>query len=474
MSEKLWGGRFSKSTDEMINEFQASIDFDKRMYHEDIAGSIAHATMLEKCGIISGEDKDAIIKGLKDILEQIEAGKFDFSVDLEDIHMNIEKRLTDAIGEAGGRLHTARSRNDQVALDTHMYVRRQVTEVESLIIDLQQALVETAEKHREVIMPGYTHLQRAQPILFAHHLMAYFAMLVRDFARFQGVYERADIMPLGAGALAGTTFPIDREFVAQQLNFESIYHNSLDAVSDRDYIMEFLSAASILMVHLSRLSEETILWCSREFSFVELDDAHCTGSSMMPQKKNPDVSELVRGKTGRVIGHLMAMLVAVKGLPLAYNKDLQEDKEGIFDAIDTVKFSLAVYAQLIRGMKVREEVTKKAVEEDFSNATDLADYLVKKGMPFRQAHAVAGRAVHECIEKGIWLEDMSLEDFKKLSPLFEDDIKEAIRPETCVRNRNSLGGTSYEQVNQQLESARQLLAAEEKYYAESASRQVNL
>lgn len=474
MSEKLWGGRFSKSTDEMINEFQASIDFDKRMYHEDIAGSIAHATMLERCGIISREDKDAIVKGLKDILGQIEAGQFDFSVDLEDIHMNIEKRLTDAIGEAGGRLHTARSRNDQVALDTHMYVRRQVTEVESLIIDLQQALVETAEKHREVIMPGYTHLQRAQPILFAHHLMAYFAMLVRDFARFQGVYERADIMPLGAGALAGTTFPIDREFVAQQLNFESIYHNSLDAVSDRDYIMEFLSAASILMVHLSRLSEETILWCSREFSFVELDDAHCTGSSMMPQKKNPDVSELVRGKTGRVIGHLMAMLVAVKGLPLAYNKDLQEDKEGIFDAIDTVKFSLAVYAQLIRGMKVREEVTRKAVEEDFSNATDLADYLVKKGMPFRQAHAVAGRAVHECIEKGIWLKDMTLEDFKKLSPLFEDDIKEAIRPETCVRNRNSLGGTSYEQVNQQLESARQLLAAEEKYYAESASRQVNL
>ena len=472
MSGKLWGGRFSKSTDEMINEFQASIAFDKRMYHEDIAGSIAHATMLAKCGIISEEDKESIIRGLEDILQQIEEGRFEFSVDLEDIHMNIEKRLTDAIGDAGGRLHTARSRNDQVALDTHMYVRRQVAEVERLIVDLQRALVETAEKHREVIMPGYTHLQRAQPILFAHHLMAYFAMLVRDFARFQGVYERADIMPLGAGALAGTTFPIDREFVAQQLNFESIYHNSLDAVSDRDYIMEFLSAASILMVHLSRLSEETILWCSREFSFVELDDAHCTGSSMMPQKKNPDVSELVRGKTGRVIGHLMAMLTAVKGLPLAYNKDLQEDKEGIFDAIDTVKFSLAVYAQLIRGMKVRQDVTRRAVAEDFSNATDLADYLVKKGMPFRQAHAVSGRAVHQCIEKGIWLEDMSLEDYKKLSPLFEDDIKEAIRPETCVKNRNSLGGTSYEQVNLQLESAKQLLAAEEKYYTESALRQI--
>lgn len=472
MSEKLWGGRFSKSTDEMINEFQASIAFDQRMYREDIAGSIAHATMLEKCGIISREDKESIIRGLEDILEEIEEGRFRFSVDLEDIHMNIEKRLTEAVGEAGGRLHTARSRNDQVALDTHMYVRRQVAEIEGLIIGLQQALVETAEKHREVIMPGYTHLQRAQPILFAHHLMAYFAMLVRDFARFQGVYERADIMPLGAGALAGTTFPIDREFVARQLNFESIYHNSLDAVSDRDYIMEFLSAASILMVHLSRLSEETILWCSREFSFVELDDAHCTGSSMMPQKKNPDVSELVRGKTGRVIGHLMAMLTTVKGLPLAYNKDMQEDKEGIFDAIDTVKFSLAVYARIIRGMKVREDVTKRAVEEDFSNATDLADYLVKKGMPFRQAHAVSGRAVHECIERGIWLSDMSPEDFRKLSPLFGEDIKEAIRPETCVRNRNSLGGTSYEQVRLQLESAKELLAAERKYHGEAASRQV--
>ena len=393
MSEQLWGGRFSKTTDEMINEFQASIGFDKRMYHEDIAGSIAHATMLEKCGILTTEDRDKIVGGLRDILAQIERGEFSFDIALEDIHMNIEKRLTEAIGEAGGRLHTARSRNDQVALDTHMYVRRQVVEVQRLIEDLQRALVETAAKYSDVIMPGYTHLQRAQPILFSHHLMAYFAMLSRDFARFRGVYARADIMPLGAGALAGTTFPIDREFVARQLNFEHIYHNSLDAVSDRDYIMEFLSAASMLMVHLSRLSEETILWCSREFSFVELDDAHCTGSSMMPQKKNPDVSELVRGKTGRVIGHLLAMLTTVKGLPLAYNKDLQEDKEGIFDAIDTVKFSLAVYAQLLRGMKVKPEVMKRAVTEDFSNATDLADYLVKKGLPFRQAHAVSGKAV---------------------------------------------------------------------------------
>ncbi len=461
MSEKLWGGRFEKSTDEMINEFQASIAFDKRMYREDIAGSIAHAKMLAKCGILSDEDRDAIIKGLRDILKQIEEGHFSFDVELEDIHMNIEKRLTDAIGEAGGRIHTARSRNDQVALDTHMYVRRETAEVLGLILELQQALTEAAEKYGDAIMPGYTHLQRAQPILFSHHLMAYFSMLARDFARFEGVYARADIMPLGAGALAGTTFPIDREMVADALHFDAIYNNSLDAVSDRDYIMEFLSAASILMVHLSRLSEETILWCSREFSFVELDDAHCTGSSMMPQKKNPDVSELVRGKTGRVVGHLMAMLTAVKGLPLAYNKDLQEDKEGIFDAIDTVKFSLSVYSRLIRGMKVRRDVMRRAVEEDFSNATDLADYLVKKGMPFRQAHAVAGKAVHDCIEKGIWLKDMSLDDYKQLSPLFDEDIQEAIRPETCVRNRDSFGGTSYHQTELQLKAGRALMEKEQ-------------
>lgn len=474
MSEAMWGGRFTKTTDEMINDFQASISFDKRVYHEDIAGSIAHAKMLSKCGIISKDDCDKIVAGLKDILLQIENGKFDFSVALEDIHMNIEKRLTDAIGEAGGRLHTARSRNDQVALDTHMYVRRQIIEVQKEIINLQKALVETAKKYGDVIMPGYTHLQRAQPILFAHHLLAYFSMLLRDFARFTGAYQRADIMPLGAGALAGTTFPIDREFVAEQLNFSAIYNTSLDAVSDRDYIMEFLSAASILMVHLSRLSEETILWCTREFSFVELDDAHCTGSSMMPQKKNPDVSELVRGKTGRVIGHLMAMLTTVKGLPLAYNKDLQEDKEGIFDAIDTVKFSLAVYAELIRGMRVKEDIMKRAVSEDFSNATDLADYLVKKGMPFRKAHAVAGTAVHTCIEQGKYLEDLTLDEFKKLSPLFEDDIKEAISPETCVKNRNSLGGTSYKQVEMQFAAAETLIQNEQKMTADADRKQINV
>ena len=460
MSEKLWGGRFAKTTDEMINEFQASIAFDRRMYREDIAGSLAHADMLAKVGILSEEDRAAIEEGLHDILGQIERGEFVFSAALEDIHMNIEKRLTDAIGDAGSRLHTARSRNDQVALDTHMFVRRSVVEVLDHIAEFQHALVESASANRDVIMPGYTHLQRAQPILFAHHLMAYFGMLARDFERFQGVYARTDLMPLGAGALAGTTLPIDRVFVAKKLNFERIYTNSMDAVSDRDYILEFLAAASILMVHLSRLSEEIILWCSREFSFVELDDAHCTGSSMMPQKKNPDVSELVRGKTGRVVGHLMAMLTAVKGLPLAYNKDLQEDKEGLFDTIDTVKFSLAVYAQLIRGMKLRADVMRHAVEADFSNATDLADYLVQKGMPFRKAHAVSGQAVAQCIQRNIWLCDLPLAEYQKLSPLFASDVYEAIRPETCVACRNSYGGTSYAQVAQQLDAAEELMTEE--------------
>lgn len=471
MSEKLWGGRFSKTTDEMINEFQASIGFDQRMYREDIAGSLAHAEMLMRVGIISEEDYQAINAGLRDILGQIERGEFEFSTELEDIHMNIEKRLTDTIGDAGSRLHTARSRNDQVALDTHMFVRHAVVEVLDHIRELQNALVESADANKDVIMPGYTHLQRAQPILFAHHLMAYFNMLTRDFERFQGVYVRTDLMPLGAGALAGTTLPIDRAFVARKLNFDRIYTNSMDAVSDRDYILEFLAAASILMVHLSRLSEEIILWCSREFSFVELDDAHCTGSSMMPQKKNPDVSELVRGKTGRVVGHLMAMLTAVKGLPLAYNKDLQEDKEGLFDAIDTVKFSLAVYAQLIRGMKVRADVMRHAVEADFSNATDLADYLVQKGMPFRQAHTVAGQSVAQCIARGIWLRDMSLADYQKLSPLFDEDVYEVIRPETCVACRNSHGGTSYEQVESQLDAAEALMAEEHRIISELEVKQ---
>lgn len=454
---KLWGGRFSKTTDEMINEFQASIDFDKRMYYEDIKGSIAHATMLKKCNIITEKDHEDIVNGLTAILNDIESGNFSFDIALEDIHMNIEKRLTERIGVAGGKLHTARSRNDQVALDTHMYVRKEVANIAKLLIELEESFVEMAQKNSDVIMPGYTHLQRAQPILFSHHMLAYFYMLNRDFARLEGVYDRADIMPLGAGALAGTTFPIDRHYVAEQLNFAQIYANSLDAVSDRDYILEFLSFASILMMHLSRISEEIILWCSKEFSFIELDDAHCTGSSMMPQKKNPDVSELVRGKTGRVIGHLMAMLTTAKGLPLAYNKDLQEDKEGLFDTIDTVKFSLSVYAQMIKAMRVNKDKMLLATKEDFSNATDMADYLVKKGLPFRDAHEVAGKSVSYCIEQDKWLMDLTLEEFKQFSPLFDEDILEEIKVETCVANRNSYGGTSYIQVEQSLKNATEIM-----------------
>lgn len=457
----MWGGRFTKNTDVLVEEFTSSISFDSRMYREDIAGSIAHARMLAKCGIIPDDDAEKIIEGLKAILADIEAGNFEFLVSLEDVHMNIEKRLTDRIGPVGGKLHTARSRNDQVALDTHMYLRRELVAIAKLIIDLELAALETAEKYNHVIMPGYTHLQRAQPILFAHHMLAYVSMFARDFSRLTGVWERTDIMPLGAGALAGTTFPIDRHYVAEQLKFSNIYTNSIDAVSDRDYILEFLSFASILMMHLSRISEEIILWSSTEYSFIELDDAHCTGSSIMPQKKNPDVAELVRGKTGRVFGHLMAMLTVAKGLPLAYNKDLQEDKEGLFDTIDTVKFSLTVYASMLRAMKVNEERMAQAVTKDFSNATDMADYLVKKGLPFRQAHEVVGKCVRYCIDNGKWLMDLSLDEFKQFSPLFETDILEAIKVETCVSARNSYGGTSYTQVGQQVAAVREVISKQQ-------------
>jgi argininosuccinate lyase len=458
---KLWGGRFAKNTDALVEEFTSSIGFDQRMYREDIAGSIAHARMLAKCGIIETEEAEAIIAGLSGILADIDAGNFTFEISLEDIHMNIEKRLTERIGPVGGKLHTARSRNDQVALDTHLYLKREIADIAERLVDLQQAILETAENHKTIIMPGYTHLQRAQPILFSHHLMAYFFMLARDFSRLGGVWERTDIMPLGAGALAGTTFPIDRFFVAEQLGFNKVYENSLDAVSDRDYILEFLSFASILMMHLSRLSEEIILWSTAEFSFIELDDAHCTGSSIMPQKKNPDVSELVRGKTGRVFGHLMAMLTVAKGLPLAYNKDFQEDKEGLFDTIDTVKFSITVYAAMIKAMRVNGKRMEQTVTQDFSNATDMADYLVKKGLPFRQAHEVVGKSVRYCIENGKFLTDLSLEEFRQFSPLFAADIQDAIRVETCVANRNSYGGTSYQQVELAIKSARQTVISEQ-------------
>lgn len=454
---KLWGGRFTRDTDASVEEFTSSISFDQRMYRQDILGSMAHARMLGKCGIITQAETEQILSGLQSILTDIEAGNFTFEIALEDIHMNIEKRLTERIGPVGGKLHTARSRNDQVALDTHMYMKTAVLTIARLIHEMEQSIVEVAAANKEVILPGYTHLQRAQPVLLSHHLLAYFQMLSRDFDRLAGVWQRSDIMPLGAGALAGTTFPIDRQMVADELKFAKIYENSMDAVSDRDYIVEFLSFASILMVHLSRLSEELILWSSTEFSFIELDDAHCTGSSIMPQKKNPDVCELVRGKTGRVVGHLMAMLTTLKGLPMTYNKDMQEDKEGLFDTIDTLKFSLSVYAAMLKGMKVNADRMRQVLDDDFSNATDMADYLVRKGLPFREAHSVVGRAVRLAIETKRNLAELELKELLALCPLFEADILAALKIETCIEARNSAGGTSFAQVGLALEKCRQTL-----------------
>lgn len=467
---KLWGGRFSKNTNELVDAFNASIDFDKRLYHEDIRGSIAHAGMLAKCGIIPAEDGEKIIAGLKDILADIEAGNFHFDIALEDIHMNVEARLTERIGSAGARLHTARSRNDQVALDMHMYMKREVAEIAELLIKFEEALLTVAKKHERTLMPGYTHLQRAQPITFAHHMLAYFNMLQRDFRRLLGVWEGADMMPLGAGAIAGTTFPIDRFMVAEELNFGTVYPNSMDAVSDRDYIIEFLSFASTLMMHMSRLSEEICLWSSTEFGFVELDDAFATGSSMMPQKKNPDISELVRGKTGRVYGHLMAMLTTAKGLPLTYNKDLQEDKEGFFDAIDTVKFTLAVYRDMILTMTVNVDKMAQAVSMDFSNATDLADYLVRKGLPFRQAHEVVGKCVAYAIAQGKFLPELSLEEYKQLSDLFESDMLLALKPEHCVEARKSYGGPAFSENEKQFAIGDKVLAVQQAKLAELQSK----
>ncbi|MBO5403754.1 MAG: argininosuccinate lyase, partial [Phascolarctobacterium sp.] len=459
---KLWGGRFSKNTNELVDAFNASIDFDKRLYNEDIRGSIAHAKMLAKCGIIPAEDGEKIVAGLKDILADIEAGNFSFEVALEDIHMNVEARLTERIGQAGARLHTARSRNDQVALDMHMYMKREVAEIAELLINFEKALLTVAKKHDKTLMPGYTHLQRAQPITFAHHLLAYFNMLQRDFRRLLGVWEGADMMPLGAGAIAGTTFPIDRHDVAAQLNFGKVYCNSMDAVSDRDYVIEFLSFASMLMMHMSRLSEEICLWSSTEFGFIELDDAFATGSSMMPQKKNPDIAELVRGKTGRVYGHLQAMLVTAKGLPLTYNKDLQEDKEGFFDAVDTIKFSLAVYRDMILTMTVNVDKMQQAVSKDFSNATDLADYLVRKGLPFRQAHEVVGKCVAYAILNDKFLPEISLEEYKEFSELFEADLLEALKPYNCVAARKSYGGPAFTENEKQFAIGDEVIAAQEK------------
>ena len=449
MSDMMWGGRFTKAEEKNALDFNASISYDCRMYREDIAGSIAHAKMLAAHGIISKEDQEKITKGLQKIKKDIDDGDFNFSIELEDIHMNIEKQLTNDIGDAGARLHTARSRNDQCALDLHMYMKRQIGRLAEKLIAVEEALLDVSKKYKDVILPGYTHMQRAQPVLFAHHMLAYFAMLERDFKRLEDCYDMCDMSPIGACALAGTTYPTHPEEEAKDLHFSSVYGNSLDAVSDRDYLLQFLSFASICAMHLSRLSEEFIYWSTSEFQFIELDDGYSTGSSIMPQKKNPDMCELIRGKTGRVYGHLIGLLTVMKGLPLAYDKDMQEDKEGVFDAIDTLYFALDIYAGMISTMTVNGEHTRAVLENDFSNATDMADYLAKKGLPFRQAHAVVGNAVHYCIEHHKVLLDMTMEEFKSMSPLFEEDIKEALSIENCVKNRESYGGTGPKSVERQ-------------------------
>lgn len=458
---KMWAGRFQKETDAVVNDFNSSVMFDCRMYAEDIQGSLAHAAMLGRQGIIPQEDVQKITEGLQGILSDIEAGKIHFSPALyEDIHMANEQLLTERIGDAGKRLHTARSRNDQVALDMRLYVRREIGEIRALVLDFMHALCEVASQHLETVMPGYTHLQRAQPITFAHHLMAYANMLKRDVRRLDDCLSGMDALPLGSGALAGTTYPIDRAFVAEQLGFSSVMDNSLDGVSDRDYCIELCSDLSILMMHLSRLSEEVIAWCSWEFKFIELDDAYSTGSSIMPQKKNPDICELIRGKTGRVYGALTTLLTFMKAIPLAYNKDMQEDKEATFDAIDTVKNCLRVIAPMFRTMTMLTENMKNAAKRGFINATDCADYLTKKGMPFRDAYKATGTLVHYCIEHGKTLDTLTLDEYQAVSPLFADDVYHAIDLSTCVRERRSVGGPAPDEVARQLKAIEDFLAAQ--------------
>ncbi|MFD1992666.1 argininosuccinate lyase [Paenibacillus nicotianae] len=450
---KLWGGRFTKQTNHLVEEYTASINFDKALAEEDIQGSLAHVSMLGKCGIVPAEDVETIKNGLNKVLDKIRAGEIQFSVSDEDIHMNIEKHLIEEIGAVGGKLHTGRSRNDQVATDMHLYLRKRVVELTGLLHALQESLITQAKSNMDTIIPGYTHLQRAQPILFPHHLMAYVSMFERDIDRLKDSYKRINVLPLGAGALAGTTFPIDRHYVAEQLGFDGVYENSLDAVSDRDFIVEFLAGASLIMTHLSRLCEELVLWSSTEFSFIELDDAFCTGSSIMPQKKNPDVAELVRGKTGRVYGNLIGLLTVLKSLPLAYNKDMQEDKEGMFDTVATLEGALQLFAPMIATMKVNTGRMREAVNKDFSNATDIADFLVGKGLPFRQAHEVIGKTVLYCIQEGKYLLDLTLEEFQNFSPLFDDSIYAVLQPEAVVNARNVYGGTATVQVAAAIERA---------------------
>ena len=456
---KLWAGRFQKETDTAVNDFNSSISFDARLYQEDIAGSIAHATMLGKQGVIEEHEAEKIIQGLQAILKDIEAGAVEFSEENEDIHMNIESELTSRIGDTGKRLHTARSRNDQVAVDFRLYVKKEIPVIVGMILDLEKVLVKKAEANLDAVMPGYTHLQRAQPTTFAHYMMAYANMLKRDVTRLEDCLERMDECPLGAGALATSTYPVDRFQTAQALGFRKPTDNSLDSVSDRDFAIEFTSALSILMMHLSRFSEEIILWCSWEFKFVELDDAYSTGSSIMPQKKNPDVAELVRGKTGRVYGYLITLLTIMKGLPLAYNKDMQEDKEPVFDAIDTVEQCLPVFAAMVDTLTVKNRNMQKAAAGGFINATDCADYLVKKGLPFRDAYMIVGRLVHMCIKTGETLDTLPLKDFQSVSGAFGPDVYQALELKTCVGGRKVYGGPAPDSVKTQIEHIKEFVEA---------------
>ncbi|MCB7303864.1 argininosuccinate lyase [Bariatricus massiliensis] len=445
---QLWGGRFTKETDKLVYNFNASISFDQRFYAQDIKGSIAHVMMLCKQGILTEEEKKEIIAGLEGILSDVESGKLEITDEYEDIHSFVEANLIERIGDTGKKLHTGRSRNDQVALDMKLYIRSEVRSLEGLVVDLLRELLTIMKGHVDTIMPGFTHLQKAQPITLAHHMGAYFEMFKRDHQRLKDIYKRMNTCPLGSGALAGTTYPLDRAYTAELLGFDGPTLNSMDSVSDRDYLIELLSAMSTIMMHLSRFSEEVIIWNSNEYRFVEIDDSYSTGSSIMPQKKNPDIAELVRGKTGRVYGALMSLLTTMKGIPLAYNKDMQEDKELVFDALDTTKGCLALFTGMMATMKFQTANMRASSEHGFTNATDAADYLVNHGVPFRDAHGIVGRLVLYCIEKGIALDDMSMEEYKAISPVFEEDIYDAISMETCVEKRNTLGAPGPEAMKQ--------------------------
>lgn len=454
---QLWGGRFTKETDQLVYNFNASISFDRKFYRQDIEGSMAHVTMLAKQGILTRQERDEIIGGLQGILRDVENGTLEITEEYEDIHSFVEANLIRRVGESGKKLHTGRSRNDQVALDMRLYTRGEIQAVDQLLKNLLHALLAIMEEHLDTYMPGFTHLQKAQPVTLAHHVGAYFEMFKRDRQRLYDIYQRMNYCPLGAGALAGTTYPLDREYTAKLLGFYGPTLNSMDSVSDRDYLIEFLSACSTIMMHLSRFSEEIIIWNSNEYRFVELDDSYSTGSSIMPQKKNPDIAELVRGKTGRVYGALLSLLTTMKGLPLAYNKDMQEDKELTFDAMDTVKGCIALFTGMISTMKFREDVMRDSSKKGFTNATDAADYLVNHGVPFRDAHGIVGQLVLHCLDRGISLDEMSLEEYKAISPVFEEDIYEAIALETCVEKRMTLGAPGRKRMEEVIGLERQYL-----------------